>query len=190
MDLKQGSHLFCDTDSLCVVGTEKGGFVPCPGGRFRSKGKPAIKALSLNEVRSIADNFNMLNPYDSSLVRHILKIEDVNHIGADPRGSSLAHFFPGSLRVLRAPQQFAVNVRDLFQVPFHTVIALNAGTHLRDSMRRHVVPLRCDWSKLTLRYQIGPCRSPRAHQSADFRTSDVDNEGNVLGNIHSRPCTV
>jgi hypothetical protein len=85
VDQKGGSYLFCDTDSLCVVGMEKGGFVPCQGGRFRSKGKTAIKALSLNEVRSIADNFNKLNPYDSSLVRHILKIEDVNFVGADPR---------------------------------------------------------------------------------------------------------
>jgi DNA polymerase type B, organellar and viral len=85
VDNKGGSYLFCDTDSLCIVGTEKGGFVPCPGGRFHRDGKPAIKALSLSDVRSIADKFGRLNPYDPSLVRHILKIEDVNFVRADPK---------------------------------------------------------------------------------------------------------
>jgi hypothetical protein len=83
--LKRGSYLFCDTDFLCIVGTEKGGFVPCPGGRFNFKGKPAIRTLSLNEVASIAKKFSKLNPYDPSLVRHILKIEDVNFVDSNPQ---------------------------------------------------------------------------------------------------------
>jgi hypothetical protein len=48
-------------------------------------GKAAIKALSLDEVRSISDRFSKLNPYDCSLVRHILKIQDVNFVKADPQ---------------------------------------------------------------------------------------------------------
>jgi hypothetical protein len=82
---KGGSYLFCDTDSLCIVGSEKGDFVLCPGGNFNLKGKPAIKALSLNEVRSIADKFSKLNPYEPSLVPDILKIEDVNFKDCDPQ---------------------------------------------------------------------------------------------------------
>ena len=79
-----GSYLFCDTDSLCIVGTEKGSFIPCPGGKSHFKGEPGIKALSLSEVRSIAEEFNKLNPYNSGLVTEILKIEDINFVDSDP----------------------------------------------------------------------------------------------------------
>jgi hypothetical protein len=82
---KDGSYLFCDTDSLCIVGTEKGGLVSCEGGKFQLNGKSAIKALSLNEVQEITARFGKLNPYDSSLVREILKIEKVNFVDSDPK---------------------------------------------------------------------------------------------------------
>jgi hypothetical protein len=72
---KGGSYLFCDTDSLCIVGTKKGGFIPCHGGSSHLKGKPGLKALSLKEVKAIADKFRKLNPYGPSLVSEILKIE-------------------------------------------------------------------------------------------------------------------
>jgi hypothetical protein len=52
---------------------------------FRCEGNPAIKALSLAEVEWIAEWFRKLNPYDSSLVPEILKIEDVNHVDCDPK---------------------------------------------------------------------------------------------------------
>jgi len=81
----KGSYLFCDTDSLCIVGSEKGGFVRCPGGPISWKGKPAIRGLSLNEVKEIAHKFSKLNPYNSDLVPEILKIEDVNHVDFDPK---------------------------------------------------------------------------------------------------------
>jgi hypothetical protein len=51
VDERGGSYLFCDTDSLCIVGSKKRSFVPCSGGKFRWKDKPAIKALSLKDVR-------------------------------------------------------------------------------------------------------------------------------------------
>jgi hypothetical protein len=79
---RDGSYLFCDTDSLCIVGTETGGLVSCEGGKFQVNGKPAIKALSLNEVQEITARFRKLNPYDSSLVREILKIEKVNFVAS------------------------------------------------------------------------------------------------------------
>jgi len=79
VQIKKGSYLFCDTDSLCIVASKKGGFVECPGGPVKWKQKLGIRALSLDDVKSIARQFSKLNPYDPSLVPEILKIEDVNH---------------------------------------------------------------------------------------------------------------
>jgi hypothetical protein len=81
---KKGSYLFCDTDSLCIVGSEKGGFVDCMGGPITQKRKSGTYALSLNEVEAIARKFRRLNPYDPSLVPEILKIEDVNYQDSKP----------------------------------------------------------------------------------------------------------
>jgi len=85
VDEKQGSYLFCDTDSLCIVGTKKGSFVACAGGKTRHHGKPGFRALSLLEIRAICDKFKRINPYDSSLVSEILKIEDVNYVDSNPK---------------------------------------------------------------------------------------------------------
>lgn len=82
---KGGSYLFCDTDSLCIVGSKSGGLAPCTGGQYVYKGKPAIKALSLDDVKSIATMFSKLNPYNPTLVPHMLKIEDVNFMESNPR---------------------------------------------------------------------------------------------------------
>jgi DNA polymerase type B, organellar and viral len=82
---KGGSYLFCDTDSLCIVGTKNGSFVPCPGGKIRRHGVAGFNALSLREIRQIADKFKRLNPYDPSLVSEILKIEDVNFEHSEPK---------------------------------------------------------------------------------------------------------
>ena len=80
-----GSYLFCDTDSLCIVSNERGGFVPCKGDSHKFQdGRDAIKARSWDEVDAIARNFNALNPYNRSLVQDILKIEDVNFVNSDP----------------------------------------------------------------------------------------------------------
>lgn len=82
---KKGSYLFCDTDSLCIVASRKEGFVECAGGPVKWKQKPGIRVLSLDDVKSIAQQFSKLNPYNPSLVRDILKIEDVNFVDCDPR---------------------------------------------------------------------------------------------------------
>jgi len=81
---RESGYLFCDTDSLCIVGSEKGGLVECLGGPVTRKKKPGIKALSLNEVKGIARRFRKLNPYDPTLVPEILKIEDVNFLDSNP----------------------------------------------------------------------------------------------------------
>ena len=80
-----GSYLFCDTDSMCIVGSKQGGEIPCVGGAPKNDGKESIRALSLQEIKSIAHRFDRLNPYDAKFVRDILKIEDVNFVDSDPK---------------------------------------------------------------------------------------------------------
>ncbi len=75
-----GSYLLCDTDSMAIVASEKGGPVPCVGGPHNMPGgSDAIMALSWADVREIATQFGQLNPYDTKAVpESILKIEKVN----------------------------------------------------------------------------------------------------------------
>jgi hypothetical protein len=80
-----GRYLFCDTDSMCIVGSKTQHLVPCNGGRFKLRGKDAIRTLTLDQVEAIAKQFNKLNPYDPNHVREILKIEEINHVDSDPR---------------------------------------------------------------------------------------------------------
>ncbi len=80
-----GTYLLCDTDSLCIVSSEHGGLVPCPGGPYKlPDGRDAVKALSWKEVPDIAAKFKRLNPYNAQLVPEILKIEDLNFVDCDP----------------------------------------------------------------------------------------------------------
>jgi hypothetical protein len=74
-----GTYLFCDTDSLCIVGSDQGSLVPCLGGTHSLRdGKEAIKALSRKAIEQIANRFRLLNPYHPNVVPHLLKIEDIN----------------------------------------------------------------------------------------------------------------
>jgi hypothetical protein len=70
---------------MCIVGSAKGGEVPCVGGTKKLDGMEAIRTLSFHEIKSIANKFNRLNPYDPKCVSNILKIEDVNFIDSDPK---------------------------------------------------------------------------------------------------------
>jgi hypothetical protein len=74
-----GTYAMEDTDSMAIVATEHGGFVPCPGGPFEvADSHAAVRALSWKEVDEIAARFAKLSPYaDKS--RSILKIERDNY---------------------------------------------------------------------------------------------------------------
>jgi len=64
-----GTYLMCDTDSMAIVSSEKGGLVRCQGDTHRmSDGADAIKALPWRQVRQIVDRFKNLNPYDPNIV--------------------------------------------------------------------------------------------------------------------------
>lgn len=75
---KRGAHLFCDTDSLAIVSSEKGGSLDIPG----SEG---LRTLSWDEVQEIIDRFIPLNPYDPKAVEgSILNYVDANYVDSKP----------------------------------------------------------------------------------------------------------
>jgi hypothetical protein len=82
-----GSYLFCDTDSMAIIATEKGGLIACPGGASSlPDGREAVRALSWKEVEEIRDEMDQLNPYDRNIVREpILKIEKINFVNGVQR---------------------------------------------------------------------------------------------------------
>jgi hypothetical protein len=68
-----GTYLFCDTDSAAIVSAKHRQTIAMPDGAA------PITALSWNEVQSIVDRFEPLNPYDRNLVPgSILKIHKLN----------------------------------------------------------------------------------------------------------------
>ena len=74
---KNGTYLFCDTDSLAIVSSEKGGKLDIPG----SEG---LRILTWEETRKIAERFSSLNPYDRTAVKgSILNLVDANFVDSD-----------------------------------------------------------------------------------------------------------
>ncbi|PYU67360.1 MAG: hypothetical protein DMG49_19060 [Acidobacteria bacterium] len=84
-----GTYLFCDTDSICVVASEKGGFsrggaradLSCLEGADMREFDP-VPCLSRDTVVKISERFASLNPYGFDGT--ILKVEDVNYVDGDP----------------------------------------------------------------------------------------------------------
>ncbi|MGI8558534.1 MAG: hypothetical protein ACR2ND_09530 [Solirubrobacteraceae bacterium] len=75
-----GSYALCDTDSMAIVATRRGGPVPCPGGSPNAGDGPAIHALSFKTVDAIVARFETLNPYDPATVPgSALEIEPENY---------------------------------------------------------------------------------------------------------------
>lgn len=75
-----GTYAMEDTDSMAIVATERGGIIPCAGGKFRAEGGEAgIRALTRKQVDQIVAKFEALNPYDRKVVPgSVLKMEDDN----------------------------------------------------------------------------------------------------------------
>ena len=62
---KRGNYLLTDTDSMLFVASEKGGLIPCLGGKYKMPdGAAAIKTLSWQQIDEICRKLNRLNPYD------------------------------------------------------------------------------------------------------------------------------
>jgi hypothetical protein len=76
---KRGTYLFCDTDSLAIVASKKGGSLRVPG----SKG---VRILSWAEVKVVVDKFAALNPYNRKIVKgSILNLVDANFVDSAPK---------------------------------------------------------------------------------------------------------
>jgi len=76
-----GTYAMEDTDSMAIVATERGGMIPCPGGK-----RGLLKALSWKQVDEISSRFAGLNPYDRNAVpTSILKLEDDNYSDPETR---------------------------------------------------------------------------------------------------------
>jgi len=76
---KNGTYLFCDTDSLAIVSSEKGGELNIPGSEN-------IRILPWRDVEAIANRFVSLNPYDPKAVKgSILNLVDANFVDSDPK---------------------------------------------------------------------------------------------------------
>lgn len=79
VEQRKGTYLLTDTDSMLFVASQKGGLVACTGGQHKmADGTAAVRAISWKEVEEIRAGLNRLNPYDSTRVEEILKIEDSN----------------------------------------------------------------------------------------------------------------
>jgi hypothetical protein len=75
---QRGRYLFCDTDSLAIVASRR-------GGKLRIPGSEGIRILSWAEVQEIVDKFAALNPYDRNIVKgSILNLVDANYVNSDP----------------------------------------------------------------------------------------------------------
>jgi hypothetical protein len=75
-----GTYAMEDTDSMAIVASEQGGFIPCKGGKLLSnKGTEGIRALTWKQIRQIVAKFKALNPYDRKVIPDsVLKIEEDN----------------------------------------------------------------------------------------------------------------
>lgn len=75
-----GTWAFCDTDSMAIVSTKRGGLIACTRGPERlPDGRAGVRALSHEQVRDIRQRFTTLNPYDPGAVPDILKLEVISH---------------------------------------------------------------------------------------------------------------
>jgi hypothetical protein len=75
-----GTYAFCDTDSMAIVATERGGRVTPIGTNPEVRSAAAdLRAVSWAQVRYIVRRFGRLNPYArASVPGSILEIKEVN----------------------------------------------------------------------------------------------------------------
>lgn len=74
-----GTYAMCDTDSMAIVATEQGEFVPCQGGpELGPNGEAGSTALSWAQVQTIIRRLDALNPYGPTVADSLLKIEGEN----------------------------------------------------------------------------------------------------------------
>ena len=76
-----GSYAFCDTDSMAIIASEQGGFLPCPGGTHSgADSSPGVRALPWREVEGIVGRLDALKPYGPEVRDSLLKLESENFV--------------------------------------------------------------------------------------------------------------
>jgi hypothetical protein len=68
-----GTYLYCDTDSLAIVASKK-------GGTLRISGAHRKRILTWDEVDRITAKFQAINPYDAEAVPDLLNLTDDNYV--------------------------------------------------------------------------------------------------------------
>lgn len=72
-----GTYLFCDTDSFCIVSLQE-------SQPLRIAGAQDLRTLSWDEVQEIIDKFERLNPYDRRYIQgSILSLVKANYVDSD-----------------------------------------------------------------------------------------------------------
>jgi hypothetical protein len=99
-----GTYLYCDTDSLAVVASEKGGTLHIPG----AKGK---RILTSREVDLLTAKFRRLNPYDKNDVKDLLNLTDDNYVCECSHEPKHEHDDAGACEVRGCGCQAAKNMR-------------------------------------------------------------------------------
>jgi hypothetical protein len=99
-----GTYLYCDTDSLAIVASEKGGALRIPG----AHGK---RILTWDEVDRITAKFRALNPYDPETVEELLNLTDDNHVCACSHELKTEHDEAGICEVPGCVRKAAKKVR-------------------------------------------------------------------------------
>jgi hypothetical protein len=139
-----GTYVMEDTDSMAIVATEHGEFVPCPGGPFEmSDGHAAVRALSWKEVDEIAARSAKISPY-SDKSRSILKIEHDNY---DPETGKQRQVYCSAI----ASKRYALFLRDEYGNP----VLLQKGINNHEDR----------WSE----HGLGHLRNPMNPDSEDRR---------------------
>jgi hypothetical protein len=73
----KGTYLFCDTDSLCVISSQK-------SEPLHIAGADGLRTLSWDKVQNIINRFERLNPYDRRYIKgSILSLVKANHVDSD-----------------------------------------------------------------------------------------------------------
>jgi len=89
----KGTYLYCDTDSLAIVASKKGGTLRIPG----AHGK---RILTWDEVDRITAKFRALNPYDPNEVPDLLNLTDDNYVCTCSHELKTEHDEAGACEVL------------------------------------------------------------------------------------------
>jgi hypothetical protein len=159
-----GTYLMCDTDSMAIVSSERGGLVRCSGGSHRmSDGGDAIKALPWNQVREIVDRFEALNPYDKRVIPgSILNI--VQELNFDSQGRQRQLYGYGI-----SAKRYALYTQEKSGIHLIKVSEHGLGLYYRPKEGRDAECEVATWIKEGWQWMLNHALGFRSHKPKWFR---------------------